>query len=151
MSATRRFTVLNPANRFQVWPCTIATDLKRILRTASNLASVVCSKPASNELPAVFTKDFWKSSVARGSWRLMGDDFASLTVEHPDCQLETTHPVLQYYPFRTPSEFGANGRDWAGGDFYESTGLAEGMFTTSTVDDTSVGTGSVNWSFTLEP
>jgi hypothetical protein len=72
--------------------------LRLPIRTASNFAPVVCSKPASNELLAMFTKDLWKSSVARDSWRLMRDDFASLTVEHPDCQLETTHPVLQYYP-----------------------------------------------------
>ncbi len=46
----------------------------------------------------------------------------------------------------------ARGPFWTGGgDFYEPGGLAEGMFTTGTVTDTTAGSASVNWSFTPTP
>jgi hypothetical protein len=48
--------------------------------------------------------------------------------------------------------FPARGPFWTGGgDLYAPGGLAEGMFTTGTVSDTTAGTASVDWSFTPAP
>jgi hypothetical protein len=46
----------------------------------------------------------------------------------------------------------ARGPFWTGGgDLYAPAGLAQGMFTTGTVTDTTAGTASVDWSFTPVP
>ena len=46
----------------------------------------------------------------------------------------------------------ARGPFWTGGgDLYAPAGIAEGMFTTGTVTDTTAGTATADWSFTPQP